>query len=146
MKALRRPWPYRIDSASSRVDWALVKKALAADDFDNGRSPAALRRSFEHSAHVAYAWSEEELVGLGRCLSDGVCNAYMVDIWTHSAHRRRGVGSALVGYLAARVPGQHIGLQSEEENLSFYAALGFVPQPSFLAKIEGEWLANEGNA
>lgn len=140
-----QPWPYVIDSASERVDWEQAKAALAADEFDNGRSPGALRRSFEHSAHVAYAWSGSDLVGMARLLSDGVCNAYLVDVWTHSAHRRRGVGSAMVEYLAAKVPGQHIGLQADDEHLFFYRGLGFAPQPHFLAKVVGEWLANPGN-
>lgn len=140
------PWPYVIDSASERVDWVKAKAALRADEFDNGRSPAALRRSFEHSAHVAYAWSGGDLVGMGRLLSDGVCNAYLVDLWTHSAHRRRGIGSALVEYLASEVPGQHIGLQAGDENMPFYRGLGFSPQPHFLAKVVGSWLANPGNA
>ncbi len=138
-------WPYTVDSASEVVDWEAAKAALRADHFDNGRSPAGLRRSFENSAHVAYAWCESDLVGMARLLSDDVCNAYLVDVWTHSAHRRRGVGSAMVRYLLARVPGQHIGLQSEEKNRSFYEALGFMAQPHFLAKVEGEWLANPGN-
>src|SRR3954453_829466 len=78
------------------IDWTVAKAQLAADDFDNGRSPGALRASFERSGHVAVAWDGEQLVGMARLLSDGVCNAYLVDVWTASSHRRQGVGSALV--------------------------------------------------
>jgi ribosomal protein S18 acetylase RimI-like enzyme len=142
----QKPFPYRIDQSSENLDWEKAKADLLADGFDNGRSPASLERSFSASAHVAYAWHGSDLVGMGRLLSDGVCNAYLVDVWTHSLHRRRGIGSALVEYLVARVPGQHVGLQSEEENLEFYTKLGFTKQPHFLARVSGEWLLNEGNA
>lgn len=73
------------------VDWARLKTDLQADDFDNGRTPDELRRSFENSAVVAFAWDGDRIIGKARALSDGVCNAYVVDVWTHSDYRRRGV-------------------------------------------------------
>ena len=42
----------RIDGSLDGIDWEQAKSDLAADDFDNGRSPDALRRSFERSQHV----------------------------------------------------------------------------------------------
>lgn len=126
------------------IDWTRAKAALAADAFDNGRSPAALRRSFEQSQHVAMAWDGDRLVGMARLLSDGVCNAYLVDVWTRSSHRRRGVASSMIRHLVAEVPGQHIGLQTDDAQL-LYEGLGFRPQPEFMALVAGEWLANEAN-
>ena len=66
----------RIDSSLDGIDWAPAQADLIADDFDNGRSPAALRRSFEQSQHVAIARDGDRVVGMARLLSDGVCNAY----------------------------------------------------------------------
>jgi predicted GNAT family acetyltransferase len=126
------------------IDWAQAKADLAADDFDNGRSPAALRRSFEHSQHVAIARDGTRVIGMARLLSDGVCNAYLVDVWTASSHRRRGIGSAIVRTLANEVPGQHIGLQTDDAQ-SFYESLGFGPQPEFMSLVVGTWLDNEAN-
>jgi hypothetical protein len=61
------------------IDWAQLKLNLKQDDFDNGRTPEQLRLSFENSRHVVFAWSEGRVVGKSRVLSDGVCNAYLVD-------------------------------------------------------------------
>jgi predicted GNAT family acetyltransferase len=133
-----------VDADLDRVDWAQAKADLAADDFDNGRSAEALQRSFERSAHLAFAWADGRLVGMARMLSDGVCNAYLLDVWTKSALRRRGIGSALVTYLADAVPGQHIGLQTDDAD-RFYASLGFRPQPQFLSRVIGRWLDNDAN-
>ena len=133
-----------VDEALDRVDWAEAKRRLAADDFDNGRSPAALRRSFEQSQHVALAWAGDELVGMARLLSDGVCNAYLVDVWTRSDHRRRGVGTRMMNHLMAKVPGQHIGLQTDDAE-PFYESLGFGRQPEFLSRVVGAWLDNDAN-
>ncbi len=134
----------RIDSSLSDVDWNQAKDALVADDFDNGRSPQALRRSFEHSQHVAVARDGDRVIGMARLLSDGVCNAYLLDVWTQSEYRRQGVGSAMVGHLVALVPGQHIGLQTDDA-VDFYRALGFEPQPEFMSAVAGRWLDNEAN-
>lgn len=133
-----------VDDHVERVDWKQAKADLAADDFDNGRSIAALRRSFEQSQHVALAWLDGKLVGMARVLSDGVCNAYLLDVWTQSAVRRRGVATAMVSHLVASVPGQHIGLQTDGAE-QLYASLGFQRQPQFLSLIVGNWLDNASN-
>jgi GNAT superfamily N-acetyltransferase len=134
----------RIDGSLEGIDWARAKTDLAADDFDNGRSPEALRRSFAHSQHVAIARDGERVVGMARLLSDGVCNAYLVDVWTAASHRRQGIGRALVERLSDQVPGQHVGLQTSDAE-AFYTALGFRPQPAFMARVSGHWLENDGN-
>jgi predicted GNAT family acetyltransferase len=126
------------------VDWTAAKADLAADDFDNGRSPEALRRSFAQSQHVAFALDGARCVGMARLLSDGVCNAYLVDVWTWTPYRRRGIASTLVGMLEDQVPGQHIGLQTDDAQ-ALYASLGFEPQPDFMSKVVGRWLDNEAN-
>jgi GNAT superfamily N-acetyltransferase len=121
----------RIDESLEGIDWAQAKADLTADDFDNGRSPGALRASFERSQHVVIA-------------RDGVCNAYLLDVWTMSAYRRQGIGAAMVRQLMAHAPGQHIGLQTDDAE-AFYTSLGYRHQPVFMSAIAGEWLVNEAN-
>jgi ribosomal protein S18 acetylase RimI-like enzyme len=134
----------RIDSEVEGIDWAQAKADLAADSFDNGRSPAALEASFRQSQHVAFARDAERVVGMARLLSDGVCNAYLVDVWTMSAHRRQGIASAMVRLLVDRVPGQHVGLQTDDAQ-ELYSSLGFSPQPEFWSIVSGRWLGNDAN-
>jgi len=133
-----------VDGSLDGIDWATVKAELTADDFDNGRSPRALRRSFAQSQHVAIARDGERVVGTARLLSDGVCNAYLVDVWTASSHRRRGIASAMIRRLVEEVPGQHIGLQTSSAQ-ALYESLGFREEPEFWAAVVGEWLDNDGN-
>jgi len=121
------------------VDWAALTATLHDDDFDNGRSPAQLRRSFEQSHAVVFAWVDGRVVGTARLLSDGVCNAYLVDVWTLTAQRRRGIGSRMVGALLATVPGQHVGLFTEHHP-AFYRRLGFAEETVGMSTVVGEWL------
>ena len=136
----------RLETSLDGVDWDRAKADLAADDFDNGRSADALRRSFEQSQHVVFAFDdahgERRLVGMARLLSDGVCNAYLLDVWTMSAHRRRGVASAMVGMLMDRVPGQHVGLQTDGAQ-ALYRVTG-VPPPTGIHVGGGGCVARPG--
>lgn len=134
----------RIEGSLAGVDWAQAKADLSADDFDNGRSAEALRRSFERSQHVAIARDGDRVVGMARLLSDGVCNAYLVDVWTASSHRRQGIASAMMRLLIDAVPGQHIGLQTSDAQ-ALYESLGFRPQPEFWSLVSGTWLDNDAN-
>lgn len=134
----------RIDSALEGIDWELAKADLAADDWDNGRSADALRRSFAQSQHVAFVRDDDRVVGMARLLSDGVCNAYLVDVWTASAYRRQGIAKAMIEHLLAQVPGQHVGLQTDDAH-ELYEALGFERQPEFFGRVVGAWLDNEAN-
>ena len=133
-----------IDESLDGIDWAQAKADLAADEFDNGRSAEALRRSFEQSPHVVFARDGARVVGMARLLSDGVCNAYLVDVWTMSAYRRQGIASAMVRRLVESVPGQHIGLQTDDAD-ALYASLGFRRQPEFWSLVSGRWLDNGAN-
>ena len=133
-----------IDESLEGVDWAGLKADLAADDFDNGRSPEALRRSFERSQHVAIARDGDRVVGTARLLSDGVCNAYLLDVWTAGAYRRRGIASQMISRLVEQVPGQHVGLQTDSAQ-PLYASLGFGAQPEFWSLVAGTWLDNDAN-
>jgi len=81
---------------------------------------------------------------MARLLSDGVCNAYLVDVWTASAYRRRGIASAMIRHLLEQVPGHHVGLQTDNGQ-DFYASLGFNPQPEFWSIVVGSWLDNAAN-
>ena len=134
----------RIDESLERIDWAQAKADLTADDFDNGRSPGRCGHRSNDPKHVVIARDGDRVVGMARLLSDGVCNAYLLDVWTMSAYRRQGIGAAMVRQLMARVPGQHIGLQTDDAE-AFYTSLGYQHQPVFMSAIAGEWLVNEAN-
>lgn len=133
-----------IDASLEGIDWVRTKVDLAADEWDNGRNPEALRCSFEQSQHVAIARDGDRVVGMARLLSDGVCNAFIVDVWTETPYRRQGVASAMMRRLLDQVPGQHVGLQTDSAP-EFYRSLGFAPQPEFWSVIVGPWLDNVAN-
>ena len=121
------------------VDWTRLTADLRADDFDNGRTPDELRLSGENSAVNVFARLDGRVIGTARALSDGVGNAYVVDVWTHSDYRRRGIASRMMTLLAERLPGQHIYLFTDSAE-GFYRKLGYRRQGVGLSMVSGQWL------
>jgi predicted GNAT family acetyltransferase len=134
--------PIIYSTAHDGIDWAALKAALAADSFDNGRTALQMELSFRASFRCVYAFDEKEVVGTARALSDGVCNAYIVDMWTHSKHRRRGIGRRMMDTLCESLAGQHVYLFTDDQE-AFYAACGFAPRGVGLERIVGRWLRND---
>lgn len=122
------------------VDWAQLADDLTADHFHNGRTPDELRRSFENSAVVVLAFDDTgRIIGTVRALSDGVCNAYVVDVWTRTDYRRQGVATRMMELIEEELSGQHIYLFTDDI-VPFYESLGYQPQGIGLGKVIGRWL------
>ena len=124
---------------SEGIDWGALKRSLAADAFDNGRSPAQMERSFYNSYACVYARDGNTVIGTARAISDGVCNAYIVDMWTQSGYRRRGVGQRMMKLLCDSLRGQHVYLFTDDLE-SFYGSCGFSVRGTGMEKVVGEWL------
>ena len=125
----------------SNVNWAELKSTLKEDNFDNGRSVEQYKISSENSFAACIAYDGEKIIGNARVLSDGICNAYIVDVWTHSAYRRQGIATQMMKLCFEKLPGQHVYLFTDDR-VDFYRTLGFEEQGVGLALVSGEWLVN----
>jgi ribosomal protein S18 acetylase RimI-like enzyme len=125
------------------IDWVVLKSALADDNFDNGRTPEQLQRSFQNSHSVSIAWAGGEVAGTARVLSDGICNAYLIDVWTISPLRRRGIAREMITRLLSKLKGQHVYLHADDHLVAFYRRLGFIEQPAGMSRVVGSWLVND---
>ncbi len=128
------------------IDWEQAKADLAADRFDNGRSADALRLSFEQSQHVAIARDGDRVVGMARLLSDGVCNAYLVDLWT--ASRRiggRGIATAHDPHACSTKCLASTSASRPTMRRSCTSRSASRTQPEFWSLVVGSWLDNDAN-
>ena len=128
------------------VDWAALNHDLAVDRFDNGRTNEQLEKAFANSYATCVVWCRGQVIGTARVLSDGVCNAYLVDVLTSSKFRRRGIAREMIRRLCERLEGQHIYLQADPDKTEIYRRLGFNAQPIGMSKIVGRWLTNPNPA
>lgn len=125
------------------VDWVELKRALAEDNFDNGRTPGELETSFAATPVRVLAVREGKVIGTARALADGVCNAFVVDVWTNSAFRRQGLARRMMGFLEERLEGHHVALFTEHA-AGFYGMLGYSEERVGMSKVVGTWLRREG--
>ncbi|MGJ3238602.1 MAG: GNAT family N-acetyltransferase [Anaerolineae bacterium] len=126
------------------VDWQVLHDTLIADDFHNGRTVAQYQQSFENSHTVIIAYDGDKLVGTVRALSDGVCNAYLVDVWTLTTYRRQGIARAMMTQTLQQLRGQHVYLWTDDQH-TFYEAIGMQrdENASGYFIVVGDWLDND---
>ncbi len=88
----------------------------------------ALVAAIQGSHHVVTAWEGGKLVGLARCVSDGVSIAYIQDILVAPNSQRKGLGRRLVQDCLSRyahVRQKVLLTDDRPQQLAFYASLGF---------------------
>ncbi len=132
---------YKLDIQG--VDWDDMKSTLKSDKWDNGRTPKQYKDSFENSYVTCLVYDEASLIGISRALSDGVGNAYIMDMWTHSSYRMQGIARQMMEYLLDSLPGQHVYLQTDDDTLEFYEKLGFKKRPNGMEIVVGEYLKGD---
>lgn len=129
------------ETNSDKINWRAFKSDLIADDFHNGRTTQQLQNSFDNSQVQIYVLDGKRCVASARALSDSICNAYVVDVWTQTDYRRLGIASKMMDMIITACPGQHIYLFTDDA-VEFYKKNGFVERPVGLEIVSGEWLDN----
>lgn len=78
---------------------------------------------------VAVDITSGKAVGMGRCISDGVSDAYIQDVVVKNSYRGRGIGSAIIEKLISGMKRRGlswIGLIAEKGSQGFYGRFGFM--------------------
>jgi ribosomal protein S18 acetylase RimI-like enzyme len=73
---------------------------------------------------VVTAWQAEELVGIARCLTDGVWVTYVCDLAVDATHQRRGIGLALLRRVRAETPRAKLHLHAAPSAEPYYPHIG----------------------
>jgi len=109
----------------SGLDWAelseLYRKAPLGE-----KSPEDLATVFVNSRFKCFVYANDELVGVGRALADGLDCSYIADVAVHPDFQGRGLGTAIIEKLV-ELSGGHkkIILYANPGTEGFYRAIGF---------------------
>lgn len=93
---------------------------------------AELYLALQNSFYLVCAYHEEELIGLGRMLSDGIAHAVLFDVIVTPKYERNGIGSKIMKDLLAKCKDlkiRDIQLFCAEGKIGFYKKFGFEPRP-----------------
>ena len=88
----------------------------------------ALREGFENSLLVLAAYERDELLGIIRVVGDNATIIFIQDILVFPVHRRKGVGTALIGAILERfshVRQIELTADNTPESIAFYRSAGF---------------------
>ncbi|MFC1856567.1 GNAT family N-acetyltransferase [Thermodesulfobacteriota bacterium] len=89
-------------------------------------------RIVEGSHCFLVALNGEEIIGMGRCISDGASDGYIQDITVKNEYRRQGIGTKIIEKLVVRLNGDGlswVGLIAERGSHGFYSRIGFEQMP-----------------
>ena len=93
-------------------------------DHENGKYDIILKRTYTHYT----VRSQGKLIGFINILSDGIGDAFLVDLMVHPEFQRKGIGRAIVKQAVQDLTAdgvQCIQVTFNPENESFYRKLGF---------------------
>lgn len=86
----------------------------------------------------AAAYDGDNLIGMGRSISDGVSDAYIQDVTVLPEYRKRGIGGRIIRLLVESLQARGIGwigLIGEPGTRHFYEELGFSEMKDYIPMI-----------
>jgi GNAT superfamily N-acetyltransferase len=122
---------YTIDDDPARLDLEVIWTYLSNEAYwHRWRTRADVERQVAGAWRVVGAYDESTgaQVGFARALSDGVCEAYLADVFVLAGHRGHGLGKRLVAGMIEDGPGAHLRwtlFTGDAHGL--YAQFGFAP-------------------
>ncbi len=122
------------------IDFALVENQLSANDFIRLKIATGFRnrpidqveRALKNDLLDVVAIVNNEVVGMGRLVGDGVMYWYLQEIIVLPEYQGKGIGTGIVNYLLDYIK-KHtedetftsVGLTAAEGKTSFYERFGF---------------------
>lgn len=101
---------YQLDDDPGRLDLEVIWGFLSTEAYwHRWRTRSDVESQVAGAWRVVGAYDDAGAqVGFCRALSDGVCEAYLADVFVLPAHRGHGLGKALVAAMIDDGPGPHL--------------------------------------
>ena len=126
------------------VDWNTVHDTLQRVGMAY-HPPAVHQQAFAASHTVVFAYSAGQLVGFGRALSDGLCQAALYDVAVVPEFQRQGIGAQIVSALLSRLSSCNVILYAAPGKEGFYQTLGLRKMKTAMARFpQAEAMAARG--
>jgi len=122
---------YSLDDDRDRLDLDAIWAFLSGEAYwHRWRTRAQVEAQVAGAWRVVGAYDDRTgaQVGFARAVSDGVCDAYLADVFVLAGHRGHGLGKALVATMIDEGPGTHLRwtlFTADAHGL--YASFGFAP-------------------
>ena len=118
----------------SGVNWNEVSETLKRVGMSYG-DPDFHRKAFENSHTTVFVYRNGQLIGFGRAISDGVCQAAIYDVAVVPEFQRMGVGTIIIKHILARHSHCNVILYASPGKEEFYRTLGLRKMKSGMARF-----------
>lgn len=108
----------------SGINWSIISETLKSVGMAY-YSPEVHKRAFEASHTTVFAWHAGQLIGFGRAISDGICQAAVYDVAVAPAYQGKGIGTAIIEGILGRLSHCNIVLYAAPGKEGFYKTLRF---------------------
>ena len=119
-----RKLAYRVQTTTESADWVRVAELLSQFDLSN-LDAETQKKVIENSYAVVFIYDQEKLIGCGRAISDGVCQAAIFNIALDEDYHGQGIGKEIISNLISQVSQCNIILYTHPNTVSLYEHLGF---------------------
>ena len=96
------------------------------------------RKVFQNSYVTIFIKDKDKLIGVGRAISDGICQAAVYNIAVRDEYRGRGIGRTIVEEIISRLKGCNVVLYTHPKHLGLYEHWGFRRMKTAYAKFPEE--------
>ncbi|HCD42806.1 MAG TPA: GNAT family N-acetyltransferase [Lachnoclostridium sp.] len=130
------------------IHWLEVSDVLRRSGLSD-RSAKDQETIFTNSYAVVFVYDKERIVGVGRALSDGVCQAAIYNIALDEEYQGYGIGRKLIQLLLDQVRGQNVILYTHPRTVALYEKMGFRRNKTAMCRFCGSeeslnWMDKEG--
>lgn len=131
---LKLAWVFSTET----IDWQVLSDLYAIAPLGY-KSPEALEISFNNSLFTCFLFCDDQLIGAGRALADGVDCSYICDIALHPKFQGQSLGKVIVKKLVELSEGhKKIILYANPGKEAFYEKLGFKRMNTAMAIFDNE--------
>lgn len=130
---------YKIQKTTENINWSKVSELLSyfgLSDLD----AETQQKVFERSYAVVFLFDDEELIGFGRVISDGICQAAIYNIALDERYQGKGLGKKIIDELIEQVKQCNIILYTHPKTIEFYEKLGFSKMKTGMAMYKKDHL------
>ncbi len=121
---------YYISDAFDKIDFNQVRDMLKDAYWSKDISVEEVKKGANNSALVVAAYDEDtNIVGYLRVISDKTRFAYLLDVYVHKKHRKKGIGRSMVRFALnhPELKDVYVWLLITKDAHDVYKTLGFQP-------------------
>ena len=106
------------------IDWQQIPEILKSVGMSYHDADIHCK-TFSCSASVVFVFDDQQLIGFGRAISDGLIQAAIYDVAVLPSYQGQGIGRQIIGRIVVSLPGCNFILYAAPGKELFYQKLNF---------------------